>query len=174
MFGFASPNELPHSGGSVRPTGTLRIEDVNPHRSLALAALTVCGTLLLSGCAFLEPSPVATPTPTVTAIDSTRLIGGSIDPRDTVWSGTDSGGDLTTLTLHADGTVAISYGDNAYDYPGDTWDVRDEMLHVAVYLNETQGTAYYSGTWNPETGAFDMIMRTSKTAQQLTVTLTQQ
>ncbi len=144
------------------------------HRAPAFTALVLCGTLVLSGCAFLEPLPIETPGPTATVVDTTQLIGGVIDPVDTSWTGKDSGGDVTTMTLHADGTVAVSYADNTYNYPGDTWDVRDEVLHVTVYLNETHGTAYYAGTWNPETTAIDTIMRTAKTARELTVTLTQE
>lgn len=140
-----------------------------------LAALTaVLTALTLGGCAFLEPAPVPTPSATQPTVDTTRYIGGEIDPADTTWSGTDSGGDLTTITLHADGTLAIAYGANRYDHPGDTWRVRDGILRMEVYLDETNGLAQYVGTWNPQTQALDTVLRTTKTAKELTVTLVQQ
>ncbi|MEO6942895.1 MAG: hypothetical protein ABI238_03575, partial [Terrimesophilobacter sp.] len=87
--------------------------------------------------------------------------------------GKDSGGDPTTLALHSDGTVAVSYGDKAYDDPNDTWRVSGEILYVNVYLDESDGNAEYVGTWNPSNTAIDAVMRTSLTARELTVTLTQ-
>ncbi|HEU4850373.1 MAG TPA: hypothetical protein VFS93_08185 [Terrimesophilobacter sp.] len=136
--------------------------------------VAVVSALALGGCGILEPTPTPTPTETQAVIDTTKYIGGEIDPADTIWSGTDSGGDLTTITLHADGTLAIGYGENTYDYLGDTWRVRDGILRMEVYLDETNGLAQYVGTWNSETRAIDTVMRTTKTAKQLTVTLTQQ
>lgn len=131
-------------------------------------------SLILGGCGILEPTPTPTPTETQLVIDTTKYIGGEIDPADTTWSGTDSGGDLTTITLHADGTVAIGYGENTYDYAGDTWRVRDGILHLEVYLDDTNGLAQYVGTWNPATSTIDTVLRTTRTAKELTVTLTQQ
>ncbi len=140
-----------------------------------LTTITVVLTCLsLGGCAFVEPGPAPTPSATQPAIDTTTYIGGEIDPAGTTWSGTDSGGDLTTVTLHADGTLAISYGQNSYDYPGDTWRVRDGILRMAVYLDEANGLAQYVATWNPQTQALDTVLRTTRTAKELTVTLTQQ
>lgn len=147
---------------------------MKPHRLPAVIALVIGASTALTGCTFLEPTPAATPSPTPTIVDTTKYIGGEIDPAGTVWEGKDSGGDETTMTLHEDGTVAVSYGANAYDYPGDTWNVDDEVLHVEVYLNNTHGFAEYVGAWNPETSAIDVTMRTTKTAKQLTVTLSQQ
>jgi hypothetical protein len=141
-------------------------------RFAVLAA--VLTTLTLGGCAFLGPAPTPTPTVTSPVVDTTRYIGGEIDPADTTWTGTDSGGDLTTITLHADGTLGIGYGEKSYDYPGDTWRVRDGILRMEVYLDETHGLAQYVGTWHPETRTIDAVLRTTKTAKQLTVTLTQQ
>lgn len=142
-------------------------------RPVLLTVLLLGASIALSGCTLLAPTPEVTPSPTVTAVDTTKYIGGEIDPADTVWSGKDSGGDDTTLTLHSDGTVAVSYGSNSYDYPGDTWSVTDGVLHVEVYLDETNGLAEYVGTWNAETSAIDAVMRTTRTAKELTVTLTQ-
>lgn len=142
---------------------------------LAVVPVVLLATVLsLSGCGFLEPVPTSTPSPSASAIDTTKYLGGVIDPADTTWSGKDSGGDQTTITLHADGTVAISYGANSYDYPGDTWSVRDGILHVEVYLDEINGSALYTGTWNPETSTLDTVMITTRTAKTLDVTLAQQ
>lgn len=143
--------------------------------AVSTAVLTaVLASLVLGGCAFLEPTPTPTPSETQPVVDTSKYIGGEIDPVDTTWSGTDSGGDLTSITLKADGTVAIGYGDNSYEYPGDTWRVRDGILRMEVYLDETHGLAQYVGTWDSETQTLDTVMRTTKTAKQLTVTLTQQ
>ena len=106
-------------------------------------------------------------------IDTSKYIGEQIDPANTVWTGTDSGGDLTTFTLHDDGTVAVSYSGTSYDYPGDTWRVEGGVLKVEVYLDDTNGLAEYVATYNPDTKALDTTMRTTKTAKELTVTLAQ-
>jgi hypothetical protein len=128
---------------------------------------------MLTGCGFLEPVPASTPSPSATVVDTSRYIGGVIDPAGTTWAGKDSGGDETTITLHADGTVAISYGANSYDYPGDTWRVSDGVLHVEVYLDEVNGSAEYTGVWNAKTSALDTTLITTRTAKKLDLTLTQ-
>ncbi|MBX3091564.1 MAG: hypothetical protein KF801_03540 [Cryobacterium sp.] len=142
------------------------------------AAFALVTALVLGGCGILEPTPVPTLTttasPSPTAIDTTKYIGGVIDPSNSVWFGKDSGGDATTLTLHADGTVAVTYGSNAYDYPGDTWSVVDGILHVEVYLDATNGSAEYVGTWNPKKSVVDAVLTTTLSDKKLTVTLTQQ
>ncbi|MEO7147446.1 MAG: hypothetical protein ABIW81_05100 [Terrimesophilobacter sp.] len=131
----------------------------------ALAGCTVAGS---------EPTPTTTPTPAPTVhIDTSKHIGEQVDPVNTVWSGTDSGGDLTTFTLHADGTVAVSYSNNTYDYPGDTWRVEGGVLKIEVYLDANDGLAEYVATYSPESKTLDATMRTTKTAKELTVTLSQ-
>ena len=147
---------------------------MKPLRLAVVLALVLGMSFAVAGCSFLTPGPTQTPSPSPTAVDTTKYIGGEIDPVDTVWSGKDSGGDLTTLTLHGDGTLAVSYGTNSYDYPGDTWYVADGVLHAEVFLDETNGLAEYVATWNPVTSALDAVMRTTRTAKQLTVNLIQQ
>lgn len=147
---------------------------MKPLRLAVAIALVLGVSISVAGCSAVSPVPTQTPSPTPSIVDTTKYIGGAIDPTGTVWSGKDSGGDVTTMTLHGDGTVAVSYGANSYDYPGDTWNVADGVLHASVYLDETNGLALYVGTWNSETSALDAVMRTTKTARQLTVTLTKQ
>ena len=140
----------------------------------AAAIVLLTTTLALSGCAFLEPQPTPTPTPRPTVvIDTSTYIGTVVPPAGTVWSGTDTGGDLTTFTLHKDGSVAVGYGDQNYDYPGDTWRVDHGVLKVEVYLNDTDGLAEYVGTYDPDTQTITASMRTTTTAKELAVTLTQ-
>lgn len=145
-----------------------------PVMALSVMALSV---MALSGCSLLEPVPASSPltsvSPSPTAVDTTKYIGGLIDPDGTVWSGKDSGGDVTTLTLHSDGTVAVSYGDNAYDDPNDVWRVTDGVLYLTVHIDEQNGDAHYVGTWDPTKSVLDAVMRTTRTALELTVTLTQ-
>ena len=141
-------------------------------RLIVVPALIVAATLALAGCG--TPEITETPSPTPTAVDTTKYIGGVVDPANTTWSGTDSGGDLTTITLHADSTAAVSYGANSYDYPGDTWRVVAGILRVEVFLDDTNGLAEYVGTWDPVRETIVAVMRTTKTARELTVTLTQQ
>ena len=136
--------------------------------------VAVLGPLALGGCALLEPASTPTPSQTQPVVDTTKYIGGEIDPADTTWSGTARAGDPTTMPLHADGTRAIGYGANSYDDPGDTWRVRDGVLRMEVYLDDTNGLAQYVATWNPQTRALDTVMRTTKTAMEVTVTLTKQ
>lgn len=143
-------------------------------RSVAIAAFVVASSLALSGCAFLEPTPVITPSPTPTVVDTSTFIGTVIDPAGTVWQGRDSGGDKTTFTLHDDGTVAVRYGDHDYDDPNDTWSVIDGVLHIEIHLDAVNGEAEYVGTWNPESTSIDATMTTSLSGRTLTVTLTQQ
>lgn len=130
--------------------------------------------MLLTGCGFLEPTPLVTPTPTPTVVDTSTYIGEVIDPARTVWTGRDSGGDDTTFTLHDDGTLAVRYGANRYNDPNDTWSVVDGVLHLQVYLDETNGEAEYVGTWNPETSSIQAVMTTTVSKRTLTVELTQQ
>lgn len=140
-----------------------------------MPALAAVATVLLAGCGILEPTPLPSPSPSPSIqIDTSRYIGGVIDPAGTVWTGKDSGGDQTTLTLHPDGTVAVSYGENSYDYPGDTWWVIGEVLRVEIYLSEADGLAEYVGTWNPDTEAIDAVLRTTRSAKELTVQLTRE
>lgn len=131
-------------------------------------------TLTLTGCGFLEPTPLVTPSPTPTIVDTTTYIGEVIDPAETVWAGRDSGGDGTRFRLHNDGTVAVHYSANSYDDPNDTWQVTDGVLHIEVYLDDTNGEAQYVGTWNPETSSIDAVMTTTVSERSLTVTLVQQ
>lgn len=131
-------------------------------------------TITLTGCGVLEPTPVVTPSPTPTVVDTTTYIGEVIDPAGTVWRGRDSGGDDTSLTLHDNGTVAVTYGTNTYDDPNDTWHVIDGVLQVDVYLDDTNGHAEYVGTWNSETTTIDAVMTTTVSGRTLTVTLVQQ
>lgn len=136
-------------------------------------ALIAAATLALTGCGFLEPTPLVTPTPTPIVTDTTTYIGEVIDPANTVWEGRDSAGDDTTFTLHDDGTVAVEYSANSYDDPNDTWRVSDGVLHLVIHLDDTHGHAEYVGTWNPETSTIDTVMTTTVSQKNLTVTLTQ-
>lgn len=150
---------------------------MGPGIGLVAASVIAASVIALSGCSFLQPTPTVTAvtssSPSPSVIDTTKYIGGQIVPAGTTWTGKDSGGDVTTVTLHADGTVAISYGESSYDNPHDTWRVADGVLHIEVYLDETNGNAEYVGTWNQKTSAIDAVMRTTRTARELTVTLTQ-
>jgi hypothetical protein len=147
---------------------------VNALRPAGLLVLVILLGLGSAGCGILEPTPTGTPSPTPTSVDTSRLIGGEVDPAATTWTGTDTGGDLTTITLHPDSTVAVSYGANGYDYPGDTWEVRAGVLHLEIYLDETNGLAEYLGTWDPTSRTISAVMRTTKSARELTVALRQQ
>ncbi len=139
-----------------------------PAGILAIAASTG-----LASCSFLEPTQVTTPSPTETIVDPSTLIGGLIDPAGTTWTGRDTGGDDNKFTLNPDGTVSVSYGTNSYSYPGDTWKVQGGILRMEIYLDETNGLAEYVGTWDPETSTLNTVMRTTKTAKELTVALSQ-
>ncbi|MBX3116149.1 MAG: hypothetical protein KF808_02255 [Cryobacterium sp.] len=140
---------------------------------LPTGILLAVATLGLASCSFLEPTPVKTPSPTESIVDPSTLIGGVIDPAGTTWIGRDSGGDDNSFTLNPDGTVSVAYGTNSYSYPGDTWYVRDGILRMEIYLDETNGLAEYVGTWDAETATLNTVMRTTKTAKELTVALTQ-
>ena len=147
------------------------MKSLRPAGLLILAILLGLGS---AGCGILEPTPTRTPSPAPTAVDTSRFIGGEVDPVATTWSGTDSGGDLTTITLHPDSTLAVSYGANSYDYPGDTWEVIAGVLHLEVYLDEANGLAEYVGTWDPVSRTITTAIRTTKSAKELTVVLRQQ
>jgi hypothetical protein len=148
---------------------------VKAHRLSVVAVVLTAVALTLSGCGFLEPVPTSSPStsPSPTVLDTSKYIGGVIDPADTTWTGKDSGGDQTRITLHADGTAAISYGSNSYDYAGDTWRVTDGVLHLEVYLDEENGEAEYVGVWDADTSTLETTLITTRTAKKLDVTLTQ-
>lgn len=147
---------------------------MNLPRYSAAAAVIVAVTIALTGCGVVEPAPVVTPTPSQAPIDTTTYIGEVVDPAGTQWVGRDSGGDDTTFTLHDDGTLAVKYGAKEYDDPNDTWQVVNGVLHLHVFLDETNGEAEYVGTWNAETSSIDAVMTTTVSGRTLTVTLVQQ
>jgi len=100
-------------------------------RRLAVPALAAVVLLSLTGC-------------------FGNLLGGGssttgVQLAGTSWSGTDSDGDATTFDFDADGTVGVTYNENSYDDPGDTWSLSGSTVTISVFINADTGTAVYTG-----------------------------
>ncbi len=93
----------------------------------------------------------------------------SVDVTGTSWSGTDSAGDFTILEFQADGTVAVTYNDNAYDDAGDTWSQNGSTVTAVIFIDSDRGNATYTGNVSGTT--LDMSAVTEN-AETWTVTLT--
>jgi len=135
---------------------------------LVIAAALFAG-LALSACA--SPSP--TPNPTQTVVDTTKWIGGVVDPAGTTWSGMDSAGDATTFVLDDDGSVDVTYGSNSFDEPTDTWSVIDGVLALDIHIDAVAGRLEYSGTFDPATSTIAATGTSTISAKTVTVTLSQ-
>jgi hypothetical protein len=133
-----------------------------------LAAATV---LVLSACSTEKAAP--TPKVTTASADTTKYIGQLVDPVGTTWTGTDSGGDLSTFVLHKDHTLAVGYGTASFDERADTWSVDAGVLSLHVFINKTDGELDYRGEYDPATKSIAAVGATSLTAKKITVTLTQ-
>lgn len=96
--------------------------------------------------------------------------GSVADLTGTSWSGVDSAGDATTFDFASDGTVGVTYNENSYDDPGDTWSQDGAQVTVNVFINSDVGTAVYTGSIDGDT--LDMAAVTDN-GQGWTVTLTQ-
>ena len=123
----------------------------------------------LAGC---SAAPASTPSPTATATtDPSRLIGRTVDPVGTTWSGTDSAGDLTVFTLQAGHRLKVTYGKNTFDQQGDTWTVADGALDLHVYIDAKNGYLDYTSTWDAAAGSLAATGTTTLTSRTVTVTL---
>jgi hypothetical protein len=132
--------------------------------------LALAGVLALAGC---TAAPGTSPTPTQTAVDPQSLIGQTIAPSGTTWSGTDSAGDLSVFTLQADHTVKVTYGTNTFDEPGDTWAVKAGVLDMGIYIDAANGILNYSGTYDPASKTIAATGTASISSKTVTVTLTE-
>lgn len=95
----------------------------------------------------------------------------SVDVTGTSWSGTDSFGDFTILEFQADGTVGVTYNDQSYDDPQDTWSQSGDTVTAVIYIDSDRGNATYVGDVSGTT--LDMSAETEN-GETWTVTLTQE
>ncbi len=138
---------------------------------LARASVAALAILLLAGCATVKAPP---PTPSATAsADPTQLIGGTIDPVGTTWSGTDSAGDLSSFTLRPDHGVRVTYGTVSFDQQGDTWSVHDGVLQLHVYIDATNGYLDYTAAWSAASKTLAATATSTVSRRSVTVTLTE-
>ena len=110
-----------------------------------LPGAALIAILTLAGCS--APAPVVDPAPTTEATTAPEESTGIEDFYESLWIGDDSTGLTTSFQFHEDGTLAVGFGDEAYDDPGDTWTLADDgSLEMIVYLDETNGSVVYQGT----------------------------
>lgn len=107
-------------------------------RLASIVAISASLLLVLSGC-FLLPGASNTGGSTTGGTTDT------VDISDTYWSGTDSVGDFTRFLFQSDGTVAVTYNENEYDDPTDTWSIDGTAVTVTVFLDAERGNAIYTG-----------------------------
>jgi hypothetical protein len=61
----------------------------------------------------------------------------------TSWSGTDSDGDFWGFEFQSDGTVGLTYNEDTYDDPADTWKVNGGALTITTVFD--QGDVVFTG-----------------------------
>lgn len=90
----------------------------------------------------------------------------------TSWSGIDSAGDVTVLTLERDHTITVVYNDESWADPADTWQLRDGVLTMTVRVNEQHGSLVYSAPYSDGATVLEATAVTTVSGRTLTVTLT--
>ena len=125
--------------------------------------------LLLSGCVAEVPE-VAPPSPTpLTAQEIAEL-----PLVDSTWSGVDSGGDQTNFLLEGDHTVRVSYNEQQWDEPADTWQLAEGVITISVHLDPTHGELVYTAPYSEGAQSLTATATTTATGRTVTVTLTRQ
>lgn len=135
----------------------------------SLPAIGLLAAIALTGCSLLSPSTPVDPNPAPTTQAPSITAD---DLNDTSWSGTDSQGTVTTFTFHAGGSTAVSFSGNAYDDPGDTWELDGSTLTVTIYNVESVGDATYTGTVTDAAGPIDLNLSFSDVDETRTITIT--
>lgn len=139
------------------------------------ASLPVLGFLAavaLSGCSLLSPAaPAETAAPTTAPV--TPAITAD-DLNDTTWTGTDSQGTVTTFVFHEGGSTAVTFGDNPYDDPADTWTLDGSSLEISIKNVEGVGDATYTGEVTSATDPIDLDLTFSLDTTSRTLTITPQ
>lgn len=138
-------------------------------RKLSVPAVGLLAVMALAGCSLLTPQQPTTPevpessdpVPTVTIEDL----------NDTTWSGTDSEGTETTFTFHEGGSTAVTFNDNPYDDPADTWALAGSTLTITIYNVEGVGDATYTGDVADAAGPIDLALSFTDVVETRTLTL---
>ena len=133
------------------------------NRIARVTAVTVALIFALSGCSLLGGG---------TSSPGTTDPAETVDLNDTYWSGTDSVGDFTRFLFQSDGTVGVTYNENEYDDPGDTWSIDGTKVTVIVFINADVGSATYVGSVNGDT--MDLSATQELNDDSWTVTLTKE
>lgn len=138
-----------------------------------LPGAALIAILTLAGCS--APAPVVDPAPSTeaTTAPETETSTDVEDFHESLWIGEDSTGLTTSFQFHADGTLAVGFGDEAYDDPGDTWTLADDgSLEMIVYLDETNGSVVYLGTISNFSDDIDLNGVVSGTGETFTLSIT--
>ena len=141
---------------------------MNTLHKASLPALGLVAAFVLAGCSLIAPqpvTPVAPETPDVPAVSVEDL-------NDTDWAGTDSEGTDTTFTFHEGGSTAVSFSGNAYDDPGDTWELDGTTLTITIYNVEGVGDATYVGEVDDAEGPIDLDLSFTDVTETRTLTIT--
>lgn len=139
------------------------------------ASLPILGILVavaLSGCSLLSPAAPAETTAPTTAPVTPAITADDLN--DTTWTGTDSQGTATTFTFHEGGSTAVTFGDNPYDDPADTWTLDGSSLEISIKNVEGVGDATYVGEVVSATDPIDLELTFSLDTTTRTLTLTPQ
>ena len=105
--------------------------------------------------------------------------GGSADSvTGTTWSGVDTQDRPTSFTFDGDGTVSVTYFDDAFNDELDTWALDGTTMTVTVYVSEEAGSAVYTGEVDLGDGTvessatMDLSATTTISKETFTVSLT--
>jgi hypothetical protein len=134
-------------------------------RNAVLPALGLIAVVMLTGCSAGPPPTSSEETEPPTGISAQDL-------DETTWTGVDSGNLETTFTLHSGSTVAVTYNGNAYEIPGDTWNLDGDTLTITIYNVESLGDATYVGDVTDAAGPIDLAVTFSDVTETRTLTIT--
>lgn len=133
-----------------------------------VVALSVA--LLLTGCSASSPPADSVAPPSATPLTAQELAEASLV--DTSWSGIDSAGDATVLSLESDHTITVDYNGEAWNDPGDTWQLGDGVLTMSVRVNDAHGSLIYTAPYAEGATALEATALTTVSALTLTIALT--
>ncbi|MFT4028387.1 MAG: hypothetical protein QM675_00795 [Protaetiibacter sp.] len=115
----------------------------------------------ISGGATSGTDSTATDTSDGADSSSTALAGTS-------WSGTDSDGDFWAFEFQEDGTIAVTFNTDLWDYDTDTWTLTDGNLHISIDLEGGEGTM--DGVYTEGATSIDLVGHQSEYDWTVTIT----
>lgn len=137
---------------------------------LPVVALSVA--LFMTGCSTSAAPDDSVAPPSATPLSAQDLAEAPLV--DTSWSGIDSAGDATVLTLESDHTITVDYNGETWNDPGDIWQLSDGVLTMSVRVNDLHGALVYTALYTEGAMALEATAVTTASGRTLTIALTRQ